>query len=114
MPIFHEGINWTTTEQVHPSMRFNGAPCYYKYVDFGQLPNATSKSVAHGITGLDQVVHHLLVPRDGSDVRRSSPWISSSTSSFALYIDQTNVSVVAQADQSGSTESYVFMIYTKS
>lgn len=37
-----------TSERWH-----NGKPIYQKVIDFGVLPNATSKSVAHGITNAD-------------------------------------------------------------
>ena len=117
MPLFEPTpdhmLNWTTTEQVHPTMQYNGATCYYKYVDFGQLPNATTKAVAHGITGLDFVLSALLIPIDGSNVRRITAWISTATSSHALYIDNTNVNVIAQGNQSGSAASNCYLIYTK-
>lgn len=34
----------------------NGKPIYRKVVEFGYLPNAGSKSIPHGITGIEQVV----------------------------------------------------------
>lgn len=34
----------------------DGKPLYQKIIDFGALPNNTSKEVPHGITGIDQLV----------------------------------------------------------
>lgn len=43
---------WTTTEIWTGKFR-DGSKVYTKVVDFGALPNATSKNVAHGISNLD-------------------------------------------------------------
>ena len=44
-------FEWSTTEQVWPfELSDTGGTLYCKLVDFGTLPNAGGKSVAHGIT----------------------------------------------------------------
>lgn len=44
---------WSTTEHFTGKFR-DGSAVYSKVVDMGVGPNATTKSIAHGITGLDQ------------------------------------------------------------
>ena len=41
------GVEYRTTE------RYLGKPVYVKLVDFGVLPNATTKTVGHGVTGIE-------------------------------------------------------------
>lgn len=43
------GVEYRTTE------RYLGKPVYVKLVNFGALPNAGSKDVAHGLTGLSSI-----------------------------------------------------------
>lgn len=57
---------WTPWEYVNPPMklgveyrtteRYLGKPVYVKLIDCGNLPNGTTKEVAHGITNLDFMV----------------------------------------------------------
>lgn len=45
----------TTTETAYPQ-KMNGEQIYAKYIAFGAMPASTTKNVAHGITGLDQII----------------------------------------------------------
>lgn len=49
-------FTWSSTEQVYPfEMPSNGKTLYCKEVNFGALPNNTTKSVAHGIVNFDEL-----------------------------------------------------------
>lgn len=48
-PLLNLGGEYRTTE------RYLGKPVYVKLVNFGALPNAGSKDVAHGLTGLSSI-----------------------------------------------------------
>lgn len=59
------GVSWQPWECVNPLLnlggeyrtteRYLGKPVYVKLVNFGALPNAGSKDVAHGLTGLSSI-----------------------------------------------------------
>lgn len=60
------GSEWQPWEYINPPMtlgveyrtteRYLGKPVYVKLIDCGNLPNGTTKEVAHGITNLDFIV----------------------------------------------------------
>lgn len=49
-------LSYSTTEQFTGRYWISGTPIYQKTVDCGYLPNNGIKAVAHGITGLDQII----------------------------------------------------------
>ena len=67
---------WNPWEWINPPMalsteyrtikRWNGKPVYVKAVDVGSLPNNSSKTVAHGITGNTEFVSVRLCATSGS------------------------------------------------
>lgn len=70
----------------------NGVPrtVYRAYVDFGALPNATTKNVAHGLANLDPEYADVVIKaNDGTTAKR-----------YDASIDATNVSVTAAGDES--------------
>lgn len=49
-PPMELGVEYRTTE------RYQGKPVYVKTVDFGALPSASRKSVAHGASNVDKII----------------------------------------------------------
>jgi hypothetical protein len=74
---------WTTTE--HWTGRYkDGSKIWSKSVDFGALPNATTKSVAHGVTGM--IMSYLKAPTfEGS--------ASNGTTAFPLHFILTTLQI---------------------
>ena len=90
----------------------DGKQLYRKTVNFGALPNNTTKTVPHNITDLDYVVSIRGVAVNGS-TRIILPHVSPSTP-VQLYIDGDNIAVTAGAGNfSVYSVSHVVVEYTK-
>ena len=99
---------WQPWEWVNPPMklgveyrtveRYNGKPVYAKLLNFGALPNSTSKSFAHGISSLGYVVDIYGQGVAGQDVKVS--------------VDTTNITITSTSNLSAVT-AYPVIKYTK-
>lgn len=93
----------------------DGKPVYQKTIDFGTLPNATNKGVAHGITNLDRIIdifgnysgegYYGTIPnpmehKDGTDY------------TMRVYCNSTEVRVATNADCTPYS-AYITLQYTK-
>ena len=106
---------WTQWEWVNPPMqigveyrtteRWNGKPVYVRYVNFGSAPNATTKSVSHGIENFDQCAGWTGV-LGGANLQGHS-------GITAVDINATNIAITTDKDLSASAV-YVAVKYTKS
>lgn len=76
---------------------------YRKVIDFGALPNMSTKNVAHGIVGLAQWVRVEAITFDGSN--------DSADGSTVTY-DGTNVGITAPINLT-SYSAYIIVEYTK-
>jgi len=90
----------------------NGDTVYTKTVDLGNLPNATTKNVAHGITGLSQVIRFY-----GAGYNSGVPnWIpipyATSGDLMSVIINATNISLVTAQNLSALTGTLTIE-YTK-
>ena len=106
-----------STEEKEIGCWHNGKPVYQKCVDFGALPNATTKTVAHGIENLEDVVDARLFATDASHTN-FLPLNFTATSSQNLpyqvsgYITSTNIRIDTGSNRSGFS-GYVVIQYTK-
>jgi hypothetical protein len=79
---------------------------YGKWINFGALPNTTTSTVAHSITGLDQILSIDAVYRNVSDLTSSStafgnlPHVDGTLAdNIEVTVDGTNISVTTGSDQ---------------
>ena len=91
-PPMQLGVEYRTVE------RYNGKPVYAKLLNFGALPNSTSKSFAHGISSLGYVVDIYGQGVAGQDVKVS--------------VDTTNITITSTSNLSAVT-AYPVIKYTK-
>lgn len=56
-----DGFHYSTNEQFTGKYWIDGKKIYQKTVDFGALPNATSKSVNHNIGNLNKILNVVCV-----------------------------------------------------
>lgn len=117
MPLFEptpdHSLDWTTSEQVHPTMTLDGDPIYYKYIETGAMPNNAEKTTAHGITGLNLLLESWAVMTHAPTSQQRMLGYGTSTTSLTWYfVDDTNITTGANADWSSST-TRVYMMYTK-
>jgi len=106
-----EAIDYTTDEAETGVKWADGNVIYKKVVDIGNLPNATSKNVAHGIANIHNLAIIRGVATDGSSYL-PMPY-TTTTSQINIYATGTNIVVVTETDRSGFT-GYVILEYTKS
>lgn len=104
---------FSTSEMRTGSVWIDGKETYRKVIDTGALPNATTKNVAHGITGLGTVVA-LRGMADNATIQRPLPYAdATATDTVELDCGDTNVTLRSTGDQSGFTSSFVLIEYTK-
>lgn len=111
--ILNSIVDYSTTEHLIGANWDDGNPIYRKVVDFGALPNNTTKDVAHGITNLDVVVDLKGVARNtiiGNYLPLSYP-----TGSFRveLLIQGPYVRIVTDSNFQDWTQTNIIIEYTK-
>ena len=106
---------YSTSEQVCGQW-IDGSTLYRKTINFGALPNNSTKDVAHGISNLGYVVGYKGTAYNPSNYYfLTLPYINASTTTGAIevYFDLTNVSVVTKVDRTGYSVCYITIEYTK-
>lgn len=113
---------FTTTEMLN-NERFFGADnqstrsVFRKVIDFGALPNNTSKTAAHAITW-NANTHFVRIYGCATDPSTNSlplPYSSGTLNkNIEVYLDVTNVTVVTSIDYSGYTTCYIVLEYIQS
>ena len=91
----------------------DGKPIYKKTINFGTLPNNTSKSLSHSISNLDYLVRIEGVAYNSGRNFRPLPMVGLTLGDM-VRIDATSTSVSARTttDWSGYS-AYITMYYTK-
>ena len=87
----------------------DGKAIYKKSISFGSLPNAATKSVAHGISGISYIVSM----SGTTDNSLPLPYYADGVFGISLRADTTNVIIATYTDRSSST-AYVTLEYVKS
>jgi hypothetical protein len=105
-----QGLAVQTGVEVKTADTHNGKPVYFQEVDFGNLPNATTKIVAHGIT-IDEVVsYQFIIYYPPSDYWMNIAFASGLSPRF--YIFGTNLYCITASNYSAYTgKARIF--YTK-
>ena len=104
-------VNYSTTEKVVGTW-IDGKPLYEITVDFGALPNASAKTVNHGVTNIDKIVYGI-AGAWGSNTYVPIPMVSMASSTDATYwITATLINITTESDRS-ALNGYVTFRYTK-
>ena len=109
-------LDYSTAEVDTGVKWIDGSSIYKKTIDTGTLPNASVKSITHGISNLNRIIR-----LEGYAYRSSDqgvfplPFVSATlTYGIALSVSGSNIQIVTGIDRSNITESYVTLYYTKS
>lgn len=89
---------------------------FRKVIDFGTLPNATNKSVAHGltITGGFSFTRIYGAATDPSTAYIPLPYASTTLNqNIQVDVDGTNVTITTGIDRTGFTTAYIVLEYIK-
>lgn len=105
-------VVYSTDEQLIGKW-INNENLYQKTINFGNLPNATSKNVAHGISNLDRIISAEGFAKSSAN-QTPIPFVNNTTvgSQVVLIVDNTNVTLRTSDDRSVYT-GYITLQYTK-
>lgn len=108
--------NYSTSEVDTGFKWIDGKTIYKKTINFGALPNNTSKSVAHGITGITYIIGakgfadngnmggHVFIPQVSP---ANLAW------NISIEVTATNIIILTGDNYSNRTRSYVTIEYVK-
>ena len=105
---------YSTSEKVIGEW-IDGKPLYRKTISFGALPNAGTKTVAHGISNLKRVVHMYGYSfRSSDNVHFPLPFVSTTAiNCILLDVIASNISITTGINRTTQTENYITLEYTK-
>lgn len=108
-----KGNMYSTTEKIVGQWT-DGKPVYQKTINFGALPNANVKSVAHGISNMAQVLKIEGFINEGSGVNYFNSNFSweNLNAHISVYVDSTNINIHTGLDRSNCTAN-ITLQYTK-
>lgn len=112
-----EGGLYTPNEKLTNQQYFdendpqNNKSVYRMVVDFGALPNAGTKNVAHNIPWDSS--YRLTRAYGGATTANGDRSLSIPNDGICLEINSTNVSIITTTDRSEYTETTVVLEYTK-
>jgi hypothetical protein len=91
---------------------------FRKVINFGALPNTTTKSVAHGITLTGATTFTRIYGAASNTTGKvyiPLPYVSlTAGDSVQIYVDATNVNVITGNDKSAFTTTYIILEYLQS
>lgn len=107
-----------STSEVDTKVKWvDGKTIYRKTINFSNLPNNSTKNVAHGVSGLSQLVKiDAIMNRPGTNGGfYLLPFVSKAAANdqVEVSVNDTNVSIATNIDWSSCT-AYVTIYYTKS
>ena len=112
----NEQRSYSTEEHLTGRKWIDGKPIYAKTIDCGALPNNTSKSVAHNITNIDQVILMQGVSTahtNGNTIPLPFTDVSRPANGLQLYYTTSDIVLQTGGDRSIYTKTYVTLEYTK-
>lgn len=110
-------MDYSITEVNTGAKWINGSAIYKKTVNTGALPNATSATVAHGISNLSKIIRlEGYALRSTDNVMFPLPFASptGATADISVTVNGTNIAIATGIDRSNIAESYITLYYTKS
>lgn len=103
---------YSTSEVKTNKVWIDGKPIYRKVVDLGNMPNATTKRVAHGITNVSTYISLRGIANIDTTMIFPLPFLSSSNLNITLEIQRTDIVIITDYDRS-SASGYAIVEYTK-
>lgn len=108
-------MDYSTSEQDTGCKWIDGKPIYRKTINFGALPNASAKSVAHNITNIDNFVKVEGIAWTSSKAAVHLPFASPNQLAGAISLLATNIGIDISTgnDRREFANCYVTLWYTK-
>lgn len=105
-PPLYVGLEYRTTE------RWQGKPVYYKVVDFGGLPNATTATVPIGAENIKWVFLDLSKSWAGPASNLTTNYMTNWANITEMIVSNGQISITTNANMTG-TLAYITVKYTK-
>ncbi|NHW45979.1 hypothetical protein HAV21_03580 [Paenarthrobacter sp. MSM-2-10-13] len=106
--------NYTTSEVNTGFTWIDGKPIYKKTINFGALPNNTTKPVAHGVSGMETLVSLEGFSMNSSGIRLPMPFAATTLAqAHQAWADSTNINVLTASDRTAYATCYITIYYTK-
>lgn len=111
--ILYLGTCYSTSERM-VGCWIDGKPLYTKTVDFGSLPNNTTKTVSHGVANVDKiwVAGGFAFQPNGDFVNQLSLYVPNSNAGWYIGVNSTNIECYTVIDRSNYS-AFVVLYYTK-
>jgi len=106
---------YSTSEYLTGKTWIDGRPIYGKVLNFGALPNNSSKQFAHGITGMDRLTAFFFPIKTACGTHRQIPYTDHAANNdnvISWSMDATNLTVDTHIDWSTST-GFALLEYVK-
>lgn len=114
--ILQGATTYSTSETNTGKIWIDGKPIYRKVINCGNLPNASSTTIAHGITSLETYISVIGVAQRSTDNDLLPiPYVTfnaNNSGGIAIYCDNTSVHLTTSTNRSGYV-GYVTLEYTK-
>lgn len=105
--------NYSTSELKTEFTWIDGKVIYKKTINFGALPNATSKTVNHNITNISEIVKIEGIAKSAQNNFTPLPFVPAAPTSLCdLSVNNTRISMTAQ-DNRSTWQAYITVYYTK-
>lgn len=105
------GFDDYSTSETVTNKRWLGSTVYRKVVSLGALPNATVKSVAHGIISYSAITALHVIVQNGAGTAYALNIVEGGNTD-ATYMDTTNVYLATATDRTAFS-AYAVIEYTK-
>ena len=107
-----------STSEVNTGVKWiDGKDIYFKVIDLGALPNATNKTVLHGITNISRWIKIVGVANNTNDGSGFSiPVVydgNNAGSNTRMNVTSTGVFLESNTDRSSFNDCYAILYYTK-
>ena len=107
------GIIYASEEKLTGDTWVDGKPVYRKVFNHGGLPNATSKSIAHGIGSISSVVSLRGYATNGTNFF-PLPYVQITANlCVAIYVSGANIGIDTGVDRTAYNAGYIIIEYTK-
>lgn len=103
---------YSTNETATGKKWIDGRTIYSKVINFGALPDTTTKNVAHGISSINSFITLKGIATDGSNYYPMPSGRTTDTNNIDLFANGTNVSVTTATNWS-TYSAYIVVEYTK-
>ncbi len=109
------GGNYSTSEAATNTTWVDGKMIYKKTINFGSIPSSTTKSVAHGVTGIDRFIKYEASLTVFGNNSFPLPFVRASggTDNMELRLSTTNLTVITNSTNFVNFSAYITIYYTK-